>query len=1010
MEEGAAMNFSLVLFGLAQLLKYTARRHPSFRARLREKNLVAQIRVKDDSEGRYFVFRGGKVSSRRGIYPRPDVCLTFKTARLGARLLMPPIDFREQIEAQKTFSLTMVGPDELAYWFAQTLMQMQTLGWKFGTELGDGVVRYTNMTNNGPLFAYVKGGKIIRVTPIEFEDGDAPPWTIEARGRRLTPPRKTTAHPHAMNYKSMIYSPDRLLYPMKRVDFDPNGERRCENRGISGYERISWEEAFDIVANEIVRVKRDYGPGALAYSYSAHYSWGNVGYYLSTALRFMNLVGYTEVYPNPDSWEGWYWGAVHHWGHTMRVGQCDPYGTVEDLLKNCDMVVHWASNPEATGASYCAYEGTIRRLWLQELGVKQVHIDPFYNETAQLMGGKWFAPRPTTSPAMALAIAYVWITEGLYDKEYVEKNTIGFERWKAYVLGEEDGVPKTPEWQENETGVPARDVRALAREWGTKRTYLAPGAWGNGHGGAGRNATGIQWARAMVCLVAMQGLGKPGVNMGNLQWGTPVDFQFYFPGYCEGGISGDLQNTALAMSLYQRMPQLPTVNTVDQRIPRLRLPEAILEGKAEGYVWNGKAIESQFEKFEYPKPGYAPVKMLYRLGCSYFGTVADSNRFARMYRSPNLEFVVNQSIWNEGEAKFADIILPACTNFERHDISEWSNLGAYGHHGFQQLNHRVIMFQHKCIEPLGESKPDYEIFLELAKRLGLALYFSEGMSELDWVKRLYDASDLPRVMSWKDFIRKGYYVVPPEKDKLKAPVSFRWFAEGRKKDVPEPWPLAGDYKEYLKGLQTQSGKIEFDCLSLKRFDPDDPERPTIFKYLPAMEGPHNKELYGKYPLQLITPHSRFSYHTQGDGKDSFVNDIPEHRVRIDGYYYWVLRMNPTDAAARGIKPNDLVKVYNDRGAVICAAQLTQRLMTGTVHGYEASAVYDPLGEPGNSVDRGGCLNQLTPPRMQIKKSHSQGNSAALVEVEPWDGGNELGSKRGARVAPPQREREPAPAE
>ena len=102
-------------------------------------------------------------------------------------------------------------------------------------------------------------------------------------------------------------------------------------------------------------------------------------------------------------------------------------------------------------------------------------------------------------------------------------------------------------------------MRALAREWGGKRVYLAPGGWGNGHGGACRNQTGIQWARVMVCLSAMQGLGKPGCNMGNLQWGTPVDFQFYFPGYSEGGMSGDLEGTALPISLYQRMPQLPTM-------------------------------------------------------------------------------------------------------------------------------------------------------------------------------------------------------------------------------------------------------------------------------------------------------------------------------------------------------------------------------------------------------------------------------------------------------------------
>ena len=227
------------------------------------------------------------------------------------------------------------------------------------------------------------------------------------------------------------------------------------------------------------------------------------------------------------------------------------------------MIVSWAADPESTSGSYGAQEGTVRRQWLKDpkLAIKVVHIDPYYNATAQFLPGKWFAPRPTTSVAMAMAIAYVWVKEGLYHKEYVETHTVGFDKWKDYLLGVEDGIPKTPEWQEKETGVPAKDVRALAREWGRKRVYLAPGGWGNGHGGACRNQTGIQWARVMVCLSAMQGLGKPGCNMGNLQWGCPLDFNFYFPGYSEGGMSGDLENTAMPVELYQRMPQLPTMNS-----------------------------------------------------------------------------------------------------------------------------------------------------------------------------------------------------------------------------------------------------------------------------------------------------------------------------------------------------------------------------------------------------------------------------------------------------------------
>jgi len=440
----------------------------------------------------------------------------------------------------------------------------------------------------------------------------------------------------------------------------------------------------------------------------------------------------------------------------------------------------------------------------------------------------------------------------------------------------------------------------------------------------------------------------------------------------------------MPVELYQRMPQLPSMNSSYQRIPRIHMPEAIADGKAEGWPWIGKSIEHQFAKFSYPAPGHAPVKMLYKYGGSMLATMNNTNRHVRMYQSENLEFVVNQSIWFEGEAKFADLILPACTNFERVDISEWAGLGGYGHHGQQQLNHRVIIFQAPAIKALGESKTDFWIFTEICKRLGLANYFNEGCNEIDWVKRHFDASDLPKVMSWKKFIKRGYYVVPAEEEHLRAPVSFRWFWENRKKDVPEAQPLPSDYtEEFLRGLQTQSGKLEFECNSLKRFP--DPERPPIVKYQPAWEGPHSGALFERYPMQLITPHSKYSYHTQGDGKDSFLLNIEDHRVNIDGYYYWIIRLNAEDAAERGIGKHDLVKVSNDRGAVICAALPTQRLPRGVCHGYESSAMYDPMGEPGKSVDRGGCLNLLTPERTQTKTTHSLAGANALVEIEPWDG-------------------------
>ena len=365
----------------------------------------------------------------------------------------------------------------------------------------------------------------------------------------------------------------------------------------------------------------------------------------------------------------------------------------------------------------------------------------------------------------------------------------------------------------------------------------------------------------------------------------------------------------------------------------------------------------------------------------------ESNRYVKAYKSEEVEFVVNQSIWLEGEAKFADIILPACTNFERWDISEASNPGGYGAGLFSQLNHRVVTLQHKCIEPLGESKSDYDIFFELAKRLNLAGYYSEGCTELDWVKRTFDASDLPRYISWKDFMKKGYFVVPAPKEGLTQKPAYRWFAEGRNNDEYKMGPLAADFKDGMayEGLQTPSGKIEFVATTLKRYDPDDRERPPMSKYIPSWEGHHVTDLLRKYPLHLITPHARYTFNTMNDGKGSCVNDVKDHRVLIDGYYYWIVRMNNKDAMARGIANGDLVKMFNDRGAVICAAQVTERLPHGTVHSYSSSAVYDPIGEPGSSPDRGGCVNTLTPKRPIISRSSSTAANSCLVQIEKWRG-------------------------
>jgi molybdopterin guanine dinucleotide-containing S/N-oxide reductase-like protein len=854
------------------------------------------------------------------------------------------------------------------------------------------VVKLTNSTTGGPVFVYVQDGKIVRVTPMDLDDSDAASWVIEARGARFSPPRKTTISPYSLAWRSMIYSPKRLLYPLKRVDFDPNGNRNCENRGISGYERITWDEAAGIVTDEIKRIKQEYGPAAMLSTCSSHHLWGHVGYRHSAYLRFLNLVGYTYADHNPDSWEGWHWGGMHQWGFSHRLGIPEQYDLLEDALKHTEMIVFWSADPEATGGIYSAFESTSRRQWLKDLGVKMVFIDPFYNHTAGLFADKWFAPRPDTGNAMACAIAYVWITEGLYDKEYIKTRTVGFDTWKDYILGREDGVPKTPEWAERESTIPAREIRALAREWGTKKTMLASGGLG-GWGGACRAASGGQWARLMISLAAMQGLGKPGSNIWGTTQGAPHNSDFCFPGYAEGAISGDVDNTAAGFRWIRRMKGNPTRSSINapmgQHVPRLRIPEVILDGE---YEWRGKgfcgqSIEAQFHKYKYPADGYPPIQMYYRYGGSFIGTMGKTNRYVKAYRTDKLPFAVNQSIWFEGEAKFADIILPACTNFERWDISEFAGCLGYIPDSTCQVSHRVISLQAKCIEPLGESKSDYDIFAFLCDRMGMKDVFTEGgRTELDWVKRTFEGSDLPKHITWEDFFDKGYFVVPMPEDYKSTP-ALRWFAEDRQRDTPDWGPPPESQHEFGKGLQTTSGLIEFESSSIRKFDPDedDAERPIIPKYIPSWEGHHTTDLYSKYPLQLISPHPRFSFHTMGDAKDSWLNEVKDHRILIDGYYYWIFRINSKDAETRGIEDNDLVRVFNDRGVVICAAQVTERVPPGTVHSYESCADYDPLGIPGESADRAGCINLLTPDRYITKHSSGQAPNSCLVEVAKFEG-------------------------
>jgi len=834
---------------------------------------------------------------------------------------------------------------------------------------------FTSCTTEGPIHVYVRDGKVVRIRPLTADPREFRPWTIEAGGRHYTPPAKFHLAPFIHAERERLYSKDRILYPMKRKDFDPKGKRNQEKRGTSGYERIGWDEALDIVSGEIKRITEQHGGAAITGITSSHHNWGIVGYKMGPFGRFMNMLEYTPIMDNPDSWEGWHWGAPHTWGFFWRLGIPEQYDLLQDVLKNTEMIVFWSNDPDTTRSIYSAQDSVLWRQWLKEKGVEMVFLDPFFNYTAAHMDhAKWFPLRPDSGTAVAQAIAYVWITEDTYDKDYVAGRTVGFEEFKRQVLGKDDGLPKTPEWASEESGIPARRIRTLAREWASKRTMLSAGSKG-GLAGASRQAYATEWARLMILLQAMQGLGKPGVSIWSATMGAPSNTSVFFPGYA------DLESR-MAIT---RAADTKIENATSQRLYRTLLPDAILNPPVEwdGDSYAGQSIEQQFVHYVYPMQGYPEVKMFYRYGGSFIGTMVDTNKWVKMYQSPKLEFVVNQDCWWGGEAGFADIILPACTSLEREDIAESSVAGGYGMHGSSGVNFRVVVRMKKCVEPLGESKADYDIFTLLSERLGMRdVYTDGGKTDVDWARKYFELSDLPKHISWEDFDNKGYFIVNPEENYKPTP-ALRWFAEGRACDTPD----VNNKKrgtEKAHELGTYSGKIEFLSQSLLKQWPDDDERPPVPRHIPSWEG-YRSELYKRYPLQLVSPHPRFSFHTHYDKHTKWLNEIPGHRIVKNGYAWWIARVHPREAAARGIKNDDIIKLYNDRGAVLCIAVVTERVLPGIVHSYGSSASYDPL-EPGkvNSIDRGGCVNLLTPSRMMSRHVPGMAPNSCLIEIVKWE--------------------------
>ncbi len=606
-----------------------------------------------------------------------------------------------------------------------------------------------------PSAVDIKDGKIIRIRPLHYDSKytreEINPWKLQRNGKTFEPVMKSLPGPFSLAYKKRVYSPNRIKYPLKRVDWDPNGERHPENRGKSKYQRISWDEAAGIVASELKRVHEKYGPYAVLAQADGHGEDKIIhAPHGCQILLHDTLGGFTQQQRNPDSWEGWYWGSMHVWG-TGWVGMMKPMDNViKDITENSEQVLFWSCDPETTPWGLAGQSATRLCYFWSEVGIKQIYICPDLNYGAAIHADKWVPVLPNTDAALQLAIAYTWVTEGTYDKDYVATHTVGYDKFENYVLGREDGIPKTPEWASPKCGVPEWTIKALAREFAARATSIAHIIGGSMIRGTYSHSP----ARLECILLGMQGLGKPGVHqaiiMSEIKDTAPRSARALLSAFSSTK-PGDRLRRPHA-SAHTRSSK--------QFIPKTLVQEAILNPPLTFYGSGAVAagVEDQFVKYTYPLPkeeGGTEIHMIWsdapcRTTCWNAG-----NKTIEAFRSPKIECIVAQHPWLENDCLLADIILPANTTFEVDDIVPNHIAG---------IDISSITLQKQAIKPIGESKSDYEIVLEIAKKLGKYDEVTQGKTVEEWIKYCFEEMRLPELISWEDFNEKGYYVYPTSPD------------------------------------------------------------------------------------------------------------------------------------------------------------------------------------------------------------------------------------------------------
>ena len=707
------------------------------------------------------------------------------------------------------------------------------------------------------LKLHIENGVIVRI-----DTDDAPADTIDAPQLR--------ACIRGRAYRRRQYHPDRLLRPLKRVG----------RRGEGKFQQVSWDEALDTVASQLLRVKKAYGNSALFVPYgTGSYSQTNGR---QVAQRLMNLFGGSLGHYNTYSWACMARATETVYGTGVTGNQR------QDWL-NSKYILMWGWNPSEMR------DGTNTEFFLRkarENGARIVCIDPRMTLSAVALADEWVPIRPGTDAAMMSAMAHVMITAGLHDAAFVASHCVGFdesqmpveakgaETYKDYILGTRDKTPKTPKWAEAITGVPRETIERLAREYATRK----PGVLYQGYG-MQRRAYGEQVVRAGCVLAALTGnVGVPGGWAGGMALQAPD--------------GGPLWNV------------FPTgANPVKASIPTFLWTEAVVSGKELGPEHGVRGV---------PRLDTS-IKLIYAVASNALvNQHANINRTAKLLQDERLvECVIVQDNFLTPSARFADIVLPACTQLETWGVEDgWK----YGDE---------VLLMPKAVEPAGESRSDYQICADIAGRLNLREAFTQGRSERDWVDVALSSyrKSYPRLPSLREFetSNAGVHKVAV----TKPAIAFEDFRRD-----PGRFPLS-----------TPSGKIEIFSSALHALG-NASEIPAVPKYIQEWESPFGAEAR-KYPLQVVGHHTLARVHSTMNGVDWLEEAFP-HRVFV----------NQVDAAARSLANGDEVRVFNGRGELTIRCRVTRRIMPGVV-AIPQGAWWAPTD---TGLDRGGSVNVLTSER------------------------------------------------